>query len=52
MLCVMFFVMLVMLCRVWKEWLVDNDTFSGLQYSMGEACSSSDREAKVGGRLV
>ena len=35
------------LCRVWKEWIMDGDTFTGLHFVMGEQCGLSDREAKV-----
>ena len=33
--------------RVWREWLIENDTFTGMLFAMGERCGSRDREAKV-----
>ena len=41
-------------CSVWHEWVIENDTYTGMYYTMGESCSTSDREAKVsnnGGEL-
>ena len=34
-------------CSVWHEWVIENDTYTGMYYTMGETCSTSDREAKV-----
>ena len=34
--------------RVWQDWIVENDTFVGLNFVMGEECGAVDREAKVG----
>ena len=32
---------------VWREWLIENDTFVGMHYVMGQECSVGDREVKV-----
>ena len=34
-------------CSVWRDWIVVNDTFVGLNYVLGEQCGAVDREAKV-----
>ena len=33
--------------RVWREWLIENDTFTGMHFTMGQECSVGDREVKV-----
>lgn len=33
--------------RVWQDWIVENDTFVGMNFVMGEQCGAVDREAKV-----
>ena len=33
--------------RVWRDWIVENDTFVGLNFILGEPCGAVDREAKV-----
>ena len=37
---------------VWQEWLVENDTLTGQHFTMGEMCTSADREAKVHMQLL
>ena len=32
---------------MWREWVIENDTITGMQFVMGEKCGSSDREATV-----
>ena len=36
-----------MLHRVWREWLIENDTFIGMHFVSGQECSVGDREVKV-----
>ena len=36
-----------MFCSVWQDWVVENDTFVGMKFVMGEQCGAVDREAKV-----
>ena len=33
--------------RVWQDWIVENDSFVGFNFVMGEECGAVDREAKV-----
>ncbi|KAL5496744.1 hypothetical protein EMCRGX_G013098 [Ephydatia muelleri] len=33
---------------VWREWIIENDTISGMQFVMGEKCGGTDREAMSG----
>ena len=35
------------ICAQITEWLVENDTFVGMHFVMGERCGSKDRETKV-----
>lgn len=32
---------------VWYEWVFNNDTFTGMHFTMGEPCGAVDREVKV-----
>ena len=32
---------------MWREWLIEEDTFVGMHYVMGQECSVGDREVKV-----
>ena len=32
---------------VWQDWIVENDTFVGMKFVMGEQCGAVDREAQV-----
>lgn len=44
-------ILLILSCllshRVWREWVIENDTITGMQFVMGEKCGSTDREATV-----
>ena len=37
----------VLFHRVWREWVIENDTFVGMHYVMGQECSIGEREVKV-----
>ena len=37
----------VFISRVWSEWIIENDTFTGMLYTVGEQCGSVDRQAQV-----
>ena len=32
---------------MFREWIIENDTFMGMYFAMGESCGDIDREAKV-----
>jgi len=34
--------------RVWKEWLIENNTFAAMEMTDGDSCGSSYRSTKVG----
>ena len=40
-------VMVMLLFSLWHEWIIENDTFAGMHYTLGETCGTSDREAAV-----
>jgi hypothetical protein len=34
---------------VFRDWIITNDTFVGMDYVMGESCGDINRETKVSG---
>ena len=35
------------ICSVFRDWIVVNDTFLGMYYAMGESCGNINREVQV-----
>ena len=46
--CVIFLPLIISYAfRVWREWIIENDTFTGMHFVMGQECSVGDREVKA-----
>ena len=49
----MYFIIIIIFClavfvRVWKEWMIENNTFVAMTMTDGDSCGSSYRSTKVG----
>ena len=40
-------VIIVVVVSVWREWIIEEDRFVGMHFTLGEPCGTEDREAKV-----